>query len=107
MRILIIDDEESMRHMLSVILKKEGYDVVSFAGGQAALDSLETEEADFILCDIRMPGMGGLEFLKALKDRGEHRTVIMMSAYGTIDNAIECMKLGAYDYVSKPFKTAE
>jgi two-component system response regulator AtoC len=106
-RILIIDDEESMRHMLSVILKKEGYDTVSFAEAGRALESLEAEDPDFILCDIRMPGMDGLEFLKALKERGEHRTVIMMSAYGTIDNAIECMKLGAYDYVSKPFKTAE
>ena len=107
MRILIIDDEESMRHMLSVILKKEGYETVSFADARRALDSLEGEDPDFILCDIRMPGMGGLEFLKALKERGELRTVIMMSAYGTIDNAIECMKLGAYDYISKPFKTAE
>jgi two-component system response regulator AtoC len=106
-RILIIDDEESMRHMLSVILKKEGYETVSFAEAGRALESLEVEDPDFILCDIRMPVMGGLEFLKALKERGEHRTVIMMSAYGTIDNAIECMKLGAYDYVSKPFKTAE
>ena len=107
MRILIIDDEESMRHMLSVMLKKEGYETVSFAEARRALDSLDAEDPDFILCDIRMPGMDGIGFLKALKERPEQRTVIMMSAYGTIDNAIECMKLGAYDYVSKPFKTAE
>jgi two-component system response regulator AtoC len=106
-RILIIDDEESMRHMLSVILKQEGYETVSFSDARRALEALEGEEADFILCDIRMAGMDGLAFLKALKERGEMRTVIMMSAYGTIDNAIECMKLGAYDYISKPFKTAE
>jgi len=96
-----------MRHMLSVILKKEGYETVSFNDARRAIDALEAEEPDFILCDIRMPGMGGLEFLKALRERGEQRTVIMMSAYGTMDNAIECMKLGAYDYISKPFKTAE
>lgn len=107
MKILIIDDEESMRHMLSVILKKEGYETVSFNDARRALEALEAEEPDFILCDIRMPGMGGIEFLNALKERGELRTVIMMSAYGTLDNAIECMKLGAYDYISKPFKTAE
>ena len=107
MRILIIDDEESMRHMLSVMLKKEGYETVSFADARRALEALDAEDPDFILCDIRMPSMDGIGFLKALKERSEQRTVIMMSAYGTIDNAIECMKLGAYDYVSKPFKTAE
>jgi two-component system response regulator AtoC len=107
LKILIIDDEESMRHMLSVILSKEGYETVSFSDARRALEALEGEEADFILCDIRMAGMDGLAFLKALKERGEPRTVIMMSAYGTIDSAIECMKLGAYDYISKPFKTAE
>ena len=106
-RILIIADEESMRHMLSVMLKKEGYETVSFADARRALEALDAEDPDFILCDIRMPSMDGIGFLKALKERSEQRTVIMMSAYGTIDNAIECMKLGAYDYVSKPFKTAE
>jgi len=106
-RITIIDDEESMRHMLSVMLKKEGYDTVAYADAKAALSSLDADDPDFILCDIRMPGMDGVGFLEALKDRPEPRTVIMMSAYGTMESAIECMKLGAYDYVSKPFKAAE
>ncbi|MBI5454974.1 MAG: sigma-54-dependent Fis family transcriptional regulator, partial [Deltaproteobacteria bacterium] len=70
-------------------------------------DLLEADDFDFILCDIRMPCLDGLSFLKALKDRGLARTVIMMSAYGTFDTAIECMKLGAYDYISKPFKADE
>ncbi|MCC6502147.1 MAG: sigma-54-dependent Fis family transcriptional regulator [Deltaproteobacteria bacterium] len=96
-----------MRHMLSVMLKSEGYETVSFDDARRALSSLDAEDPDFILCDIRMPGMDGMGFLKALRERLEQRTVIMMSAYGTVDNAIECMKLGAYDYVSKPFKTAE
>ncbi|MBI5588510.1 MAG: sigma-54-dependent Fis family transcriptional regulator [Deltaproteobacteria bacterium] len=107
MRIMVIDDEDSMRHMLSVILKREGYDPVAFADAGKALSALDGNDFDFILCDIKMPGMNGLEFLKALNESGLRQTVIMMSAYGTIDTAIECMKLGAYDYISKPFKADE
>src|SRR3989338_1417196 len=109
MRILIIDDEESMRHMLSIILKKEGYEVVSAESGQQALKVLGKDDFNFILCDIRMPDMDGLEFLKAVRSQesGVRSVVIMMSAYGTIDTAIECMRLGAYDYISKPFKADE
>jgi len=107
MRIMVIDDEESMRHMLSVILKREGYEPVAYAEAAQAIESIEGNNFDFILCDIKMPGMSGLDFLKALKDRGVSHTVIMMSAYGTIDTAVECMKLGAYDYISKPFKADE
>ncbi|MFQ5428011.1 MAG: sigma-54-dependent transcriptional regulator [Thermodesulfobacteriota bacterium] len=108
MKVMIIDDEESLRHMLSVILKMEGYEAIAFADASQALSSLSTDDYDFILCDIRMPGMDGLEFLRGLKGEGsDDHTVIMMSAYGTIDTAIECMKLGAYDYISKPFKSDE
>ncbi len=104
---MVIDDEESMRHMLSVILKMEGYDVTAFSDAAKALDGLDADDFDFILSDIRMPGMDGLEFLKRLNDKKKDQTVIMMSAYGAIDTAIECMKLGAYDYISKPFKADE
>ncbi len=107
MKVMIIDDEEGLRHSLSVILKMEGFEATAFEDAEKALKALSKEDFDFILCDIRMPGMDGLEFLKALAGRDEEHTVIMMSAYGTIDTAIECMKLGAYDYVSKPFKSDE
>lgn len=106
-KILIVDDEEGMRHMLSIILKKEGYETISVSNGNEALTAAEKDDYDFILCDIRMPGMDGLTLLQELKKRGCNSTIIMMSAYGTMDTAIEAMKIGAYDYISKPFKSDE
>ncbi len=106
-RLLVIDDEENMRHMLSALLKKSGYDVDLAADGREGLQVLDQAHYDFILCDIKMPNMGGMEFLKSAGDRIKDSTVIMMSAYGTIETAIEAMKLGAYDYISKPFKGDE
>ncbi len=106
-KILIVDDEEGMRHMLSIILKKEGYETTSVSNGNEALTAAEKDDYDFILCDIRMPGMDGLTLLQELKKRGCNSTIIMMSAYGTMDTAIEAMKIGAYDYISKPFKSDE
>ena len=106
-KILIIDDEENFRHMLSVILKKEGYDVETASNGEEGLQKIALSPFDQILCDIRMPQMDGLEFLKEVKKIGADATIIMMSAYGTVDIAIEAMKLGAYDYISKPFKPDE
>ena len=106
-RLLVIDDEENMRHMLSTVLGKAGYTVETAANGHEALKMTESTIYDFILCDIKMPNMSGMDFLKASRNKIGCTTVIMMSAYGTIDTAIEAMKLGAYDYISKPFKTDE
>jgi len=106
-RILIVDDEESFRHMLSVILIKEGYEVEASSTGEEGLQKAAASPFDQILCDIRMPHMDGLEFLREIKKTGGQATIIMMSAYGTMDTAIEAMKLGAYDYISKPFKPDE
>jgi two-component system response regulator AtoC len=106
-RLLIIDDEANMRHMLSTVLKKAGYVVETASDGAEGLNMIDGVQYDFILCDIKMPKMGGMEFLDASRDKIGSSTVIMMSAYGSIETAIEAMKMGAYDYISKPFKSDE
>jgi len=105
--LLIIDDEENMRHMLSAMLKKSGYVVDTASDGAEGLRMVDKTQYDFILCDLKMPNMGGMEFLDSAREKIENSTVIMMSAYGSIDTAVEAMKLGAYDYISKPFKSDE
>jgi two-component system response regulator AtoC len=106
-RVLVVDDEENIRLVLRTLLKKQGYDVELADGGEAALAALEAFDPDVILTDVRMPRMGGLDLLGALKAKQHPATVIVMSAYGNVDLAIEAMKAGAYDYVSKPFKPDE
>ena len=106
-RLLVIDDEENMRHMLSTVLAKAGYSVDCAMDGSQGLQMIDKTRYEFILCDIKMPKMDGMAFLKAARAQLDASTIIMMSAYGTIDTAIEAMKLGAYDYISKPFKTDE
>lgn len=106
-KILVVDDEENLRHMLQVMLKKMGYQVECAANGSQALEMARDGGYSFILCDIRMPALDGRGFLKVCADRGEQGTIIMMSAYGSVDDAIDCMKLGAYDYISKPFNADE
>ena len=107
--ILVIDDEENMRHMLSIILSNSEYQVDTAPDGAGGLEMAATKTYDFILCDIKMPNMDGMEFLKEAKARDliEKTTVIMMSAFATVDKALETIKLGAYDYVSKPFHADE
>ena len=106
-RLLVIDDEENMRHMLSAMLRKSGYEVDTAADGREGLQIIDKHRYDFILCDIKMPKMDGMAFLKAARVKDTNATVIMMSAYGSIDTAVEAMKLGAYDYITKPFKSDE
>ncbi|HMA66876.1 MAG TPA: sigma-54 dependent transcriptional regulator [Desulfosalsimonadaceae bacterium] len=106
-RILVVDDEANMRHMLQSLLGESGYVVDTASEGGQALEMLEGSSYGFVFCDIRMPGMDGMAFLKSAGRYLEHTNVIMMSAYGTIDTAVEAMKCGAYDYISKPFKPDE
>ncbi len=106
-RILIVDDEAPMRHMLRMVLERDGYTVDEAANGLQGLTRLKTSHYNLILCDIRMPDMDGLTFLKEKQEQQFSGTVIMMSAYGSVDTAVECMKQGAYDYISKPFRPDE
>ena len=106
-RLLIIDDEENMRHMLQVMLQKAGYAVQTAADGVEGLEQIAKHDFDFVLCDLRMPNMDGMTFLETSRQTHPDQTVIMMSAYGTIDTALEAMTVGAYDYISKPFKQDE
>jgi two-component system response regulator AtoC len=106
-RVLVVDDEKNMRHMLELMLGKAGYPVESAANGEEALAAMEDMDFDFILCDLRMPRMDGMTFLNKARKSFPDKTYIMMSAYGTIETALEAMKHGAYDYISKPFKTDE
>jgi two-component system response regulator AtoC len=105
--VLIIDDEDSFRATLRDILESEGYTVTDVKSGKEGLGVLEQKEFSMVLCDVVMPGMDGKEFLKRLKEKEISTPVIMMSAYGTIETAIECVKLGAYDYINKPFRSDE
>ena len=104
--ILVIDDEANMRHLLQTLLTKQGYKVDTAADGAEGIERLRRSSYDFILCDLRMPVMDGMTFLEQAQ-QFHSSTIIMMSAYGTIDQAIETVKKGAYDYISKPFKLEE
>lgn len=105
--VLVVDDEASIRHLLSVILVDHGYDPRAVATGEEALKELAVREYDLVLTDVRMPGMGGLGLLREIQRTAPELMVIVMSAYGAHDAAIEAMKTGAYDYLSKPFKPDE
>ena len=105
--ILVIDDEANMRHMLSSLLAKHGYAVDVAGDGSEGLSLIAQNIYNYILCDLKMPVMDGMAFLAAMQEKRYSGTVIMMSAYGTVDQAIETVKQGAYDYISKPFKVEE
>ncbi len=106
-RVLVIDDEENIRLVLKTCLKEEGYHVSEAANGAEGLVRLDRETFDFIICDVRMPVMDGLAFLTEVKEKGILAPVIMLSAYGSVESALEAIKKGAFDYVFKPFNPDE
>ncbi|MBI5492192.1 MAG: sigma-54-dependent Fis family transcriptional regulator [Deltaproteobacteria bacterium] len=102
-KIIIVDDEKDMRDFLEIMLGKEGYDAEGIDGAKDALDFCRNNRVDLVITDVRMPGMGGVEFLKALKDHDPEALVVMITAYASVETAIEAMKAGAADYILKPF----
>ena len=104
MNILVVDDELGLRHTLTLILQAEGHTVRAVSEGAAALERLGEAPADLVICDVRMPGLDGLAFLEKYKESGGTALVIMMSAYGDDEAALEAIRRGAYDFIAKPFR---
>ena len=107
MKILVVDDDPGLRKSLTMILKDAEYEVTTASSGEDGLRIAAAGEPDVILTDVRMPGMGGLEFLDAYRDGGGDALVLVMTAYGSMDLAVEAMTKGAYDYLPKPFGADE
>ncbi len=106
-KILIVEDEKSLNEVLKVLLEDEGYDVYSAFNGKEGIDCLNKDIFDLVITDIKMPSHDGFEVLKKVKELSPDTIVLMITAYGTIESAIEAMKSGAYDYINKPFKIDE
>lgn len=106
-RVLVVDDEENIRLVLRTVLRRAGYEVETAANGEEAIKLVDAFGPDFVVTDVRMPKVGGLDLLSMLQAKHSEATVIVMSAYGNVDMALEAIKAGAYDYVQKPFKNDE
>jgi two-component system response regulator PilR (NtrC family) len=102
-RILVVDDERSMRELLAIVLRREGYEVVLAENGREAVDALERGGVDILISDIKMPDMSGVDVLRAAKQIDQDILGIMITAFASTDTAVEAMRLGACDYLSKPF----
>lgn len=106
-KILVVDDEKSMRDFLSIILKREGYYVSTAEDGEIARRCLEKEIFDLVITDIKMPRMSGIDLLKIVKELSEETVVLVITAFASTETAIEAMREGAYDYLTKPFQIEE
>ena len=106
--ILIVDDDKNICKMIEASLRKERkYDLETALNGEACMRIVREEPPDLVLMDIQMPGIDGIETLKNIKAEDPHIPVIIMTAYGTIERAVQSMKLGAYDFLTKPFNREE
>jgi two-component system response regulator PilR (NtrC family) len=102
-RILVVDDERSMRELLAIVLRREGYDVLLAENGKSAIAMLEREQVDILISDIKMPDLSGVDVLRAAKRIDKDILGIMITAFASTETAVEAMRLGACDYLSKPF----
>src|SRR5438874_8276120 len=108
MRILIVDDEEVLRDVLDAVLRREGFDVVMAASGEQALAVLDDDDAiDLVILDVMLPGISGIDTLRAVRISNPNLPVVVITAFSSIDGAIEAMKHGAFHYIPKPFKNEE
>jgi len=105
--ILVADDEMGIRESLRKILEKEGFDVITATNGEEAFKIIRSQNVDLLVTDIRMAGMDGLELLKVCKSVSPYTEVIMITGYASVDTAVDSLKQGAYDYITKPFKKAD
>ncbi len=106
-RILVVDDELSMREFISILLEREGYEVLTASDADAALVRLSSSHIDLVISDVQMPGLNGIELLARIKENTPDTAVLLITAFSTAEQAVEAMKLGAYDYLAKPFKVEE
>ncbi|MBN2714134.1 MAG: sigma-54-dependent Fis family transcriptional regulator, partial [Planctomycetes bacterium] len=106
-RLLIVDDEESMRDMLEISLKRDGHEVDTAENGKVALELFSQHQYDMVIQDLKMPEMDGLELLKKIRGQDARMPVVIMTAFSTWDVAVEAMRIGAYDYLKKPFDMDE
>jgi len=107
MRILIVDDEEVLRDVLDAVLRREGFDIIAAASGEEALNVLDSEEVDLVILDVMLPGISGIDTLRAIRIANPNLPVIVITAFSSIDGAIDAMKQGAFHYIPKPFKNEE
>src|SRR5438128_5483652 len=108
MRVLIVDDEEVLRDVLQAVLQREGFEVVLAASGEECLNVVETDnEIDLVILDVMLPGISGIDTLRAIRITNPALPVVVITAFSSIDGAIEAMKHGAYHYIPKPFKNEE
>ncbi len=106
-KILIVDDEKNIRLTLKKCLEEQEYEVFIATNGEEGIEKIKSKHFDLIMLDIKMPGLNGMQVLKEIRDKGIKVNVIMMTAYGSIEKAVEAMKLGAIDFISKPFTPEE